>query len=235
MRKYKQWFIGGILIAVGVLMFLNNIGATDISAGTVIRNFWPLALAAWGMTFIAARKSRSDIITGIILVAAGLAVFGNRQEWFNINLSYFWALFWPAVFILAGISFLKGPLTGGKSSLAFMGGLEKTRENWKLENSTWWAVMGGIELDLRKADIEKGRQYSLSFNIMMGGVEIKVPEDVTLYCRGRMILGGMEILEEGTGGIYSSIEAERIAEMKDSAVINISCRVLMGGLEISQP
>ena len=54
------------------------------------------------------------------------------------------------------------------------------------------AVMGGCEIDLRKASIERRDGRVRHSSRMMGGVEIRVPEDWAVENRGLALLGGFE-------------------------------------------
>lgn len=231
MQGKRQWLTGGILIFLGGLMLLNNLGYTNVSIGWLIREFWPVALILWGVSFLLNRKSTGEVVTGFIIIAIGTIVLGNRQEWFDLNISQLWAFFWPTVLILAGISFLRGPRMSGGST-AFMSGIEKTKTRWDLEDANYWAIMGGIELDLNKANMAPGKVYLLSCNALMGGIEIKVPPDVTVYCQGSVTLGGLEMLGEETGGIYATLKADQVSDNPDAPVIRIHSRAIMGGVEI---
>ena len=66
----------------------------------------------------------------------------------------------------------------------------------------------------------------------MGGIEIKLPEDVTAYCQGTVFLGGLEMLKDETGGIYATQKVEQISDNPDAPIIRIHSRVAMGGIEI---
>lgn len=111
-----------------------------------------------------------------------------------------------------------------------MGSLEKYKDSWALEDSSYWAIMGGVELDLRKAEIAD-KEYFITCNAIMGGIEIIVPKDISVKCEGIAILGGVDLLGESTGGIISSLRVEQISQEK-AAIINIYSRALMGGIEI---
>lgn len=232
MHGKRNWLAGGILILLGGVMLMNNLGYINVSIGWLIREFWPVALILWGVSFLMNRKSTGELITGLIIITIGTIILGNRQEWFDLNLSRLWSFFWPAVLILAGISFLRGPRMSGGSSTAFMSGIEKTKTQWDLEDANYWAIMGGISLDLNKANMEPGKVYLLSCNALMGGIEIRVPADVTVYCQGTVTLGGLEMLGEETGGIYATLKADQLSENPDAPVIRIHNRAIMGGVEI---
>jgi hypothetical protein len=54
------------------------------------------------------------------------------------------------------------------------------------------AVMGGCEIDLRRASMPEGQEVMVDVFVMWGGIEIKVPEDWVVVNHGTAILGGFE-------------------------------------------
>ncbi|MDD4331909.1 MAG: LiaF-related protein [Methanosarcinaceae archaeon] len=75
------------------------------------------------------------------------------------------------------------------SSFAILRGLESRKKGWQLEDKSYLALMGGIDLDLTVADIPD-REIYLDLTAIMGGVDIKVPEDLNVLCYGSAFLGG---------------------------------------------
>ncbi|SDY96149.1 LiaI-LiaF-like domain-containing protein [Tindallia californiensis] len=232
MNSKRQWFLGGVFILLGGVLLANNLGYTDISVGWIFRNFWPLLLIYWGASFLMERKGTGGLVTGLLLSGLGIIILGNRQGWFEVDFSIFWTFFWPVVLILIGINFIKGPRMFGTNNMAILSGIEKTKAGWDFEDGTYWAIMGGVELDLNKARLEPKREYHLFCNAFMGGIEITLPEDVTAYCQGTVVLGGLEMLGDETGGIFGTQKVEQISDHPDASIIHIHSRVTMGGIEI---
>ncbi|WP_188064781.1 DUF1707 domain-containing protein [Dietzia sp. ANT_WB102] len=83
-------------------------------------------------------------------------------------------------------------VTGGSgpaTSLAIMGGVERTG-TWTLPAvHTAFALMGGIEIDLRRAALQSQETTIRAFAIM-GGIEIYVPDDVHVEVEGIGLMGG---------------------------------------------
>ena len=227
----SNWLLGAVLILLGGMLLLNNLGITDIDVGYVVSTYWPLLLAFWGLNIIVKERSGGSLLSGGILLAVGLLLQVRNMGLLDFSMADFWKFFWPLILILAGISLLKGPLSGGKNNVAFMGGLEKTKGHWKLENANYWAFMGGVELDLRRAEIEKG-EYLLNCTAIMGGVDIIVPQDLNVICNGTAVLGGVELLGESSGGIIGSASASQEVEGPVRATVKIYGRALMGGIEV---
>lgn len=77
----------------------------------------------------------------------------------------------------------------GYASLAIMGGATRGG-NWTVPKTyTAFAVMGGIELDLREARFAE-REVTIYANTIMGGIGIIVPDDIEVRVGGIGIMGG---------------------------------------------
>lgn len=76
-------------------------------------------------------------------------------------------------------------------SVAVMGGVER-KNRWRVPaRSNVIAVMGGCELDLRRAEIESS-EVEITVAAVMGGVEIIVPEGVPVEVTGIALMGGKD-------------------------------------------
>lgn len=78
---------------------------------------------------------------------------------------------------------------GPGSSLAIMGGVDRTGTWTVPADHTAVAVMGGIALDLRQASLEDHDTTIRAF-ALMGGIEILVPDDLEVEVEGIGLMGG---------------------------------------------
>ena len=74
---------------------------------------------------------------------------------------------------------------------AFMGGCTRANASHDFQGGHLTAVLGGCELDLRRASISKG-QAVIEVSAIMGGIQIKVPTDWYVSLQGTPILGGFD-------------------------------------------
>ena len=79
--------------------------------------------------------------------------------------------------------------------------------------------MGGVELDLSRATIKK--EASINVFVMMGGVEVRVPDNVIVKNRATLFLGGIE-------------DNTRPEEGKNNPILYIDGSIVMGGVEIKR-
>ena len=76
-------------------------------------------------------------------------------------------------------------------TIAIMSGAEK-KGRWRAEGThTAIAIMGGIELDLRKAEIV-GHQLEITAFALWGGIEIIVPEGISVDVSSVPLMGGID-------------------------------------------
>lgn len=219
--------LGIIILAFGVLALLHGLKITDISLGKLIADYWPLLLIAWGAGFLCERTGTGGKVVGSLVFLLGIGFLGNNLGWFTFNV---WQVFWPVLLILLGISFLFGFRNGGsRSNLAIMSGVER-KNIWDLESGSYLAFMGGIDLDLRRANIPE-ETIHLNLNAFMGGINIVVPPDLAVACEGTAMLGGVEFFHKNSGGIISNLH-EQQGDVKGKQVVRISGFAMMGGITV---
>jgi len=228
-----RYVTGLLIIAFGLVALLNNFGLTHISIGFLVNLLWPLLLAIVGIRFIASRQNLAGLVTGAILVGVGVVFLGRNSGLFYIDMRYFWQGFWPIIIIIIGISILSKNSHNDSGHLAIMGSVEKTREAWELKNEEYCAIMGGIELDIRKASFTE-REVTLTLTAVMGGITVILPEDLAVSCAGTAILGGVDLLGKGSGGIIGNTNMA-IGDLNNAAhVLHLNCTCIMGGIEIKR-
>jgi hypothetical protein len=104
------------------------------------------------------------------------------------------------------------------SDLAIMGGVKRTNLSRDFRGGEATAVMGGIEIDLRDAVMDRSEAV-LDVSSVMGGVKIRVPEDWTVVSRVSSIMGGFD------DNTRHPAESEHRLILKGT--------VLMGGLKVT--
>jgi hypothetical protein len=104
-------------------------------------------------------------------------------------------------------------------TVAVMSGVER-KSRWRLPPKTVAiALMGGVELDLRKAEIES-QEVEVTAIAVMGGIEIVVPDGVDVEVTGFAIMGAKE---------------EKVADappLPGAPLIRVRAFALMGSVEV---
>lgn len=186
---------GAIILAVGTIFLFDSLGY--IHARSFFQ-FWPLILIAVGAAKIARHDSR---IWGVALLLFG--VFLQLNE---LGIGHFtWNQFWPMLLIAAGLMAMWGavqarvfiektpgdnsdPRTTLDESTVF-GGVQKRLNSREFRGGRLQAIFGGIEVDLRDADLAE-EEAVIYANAIFGGIEIRVPETWYVAARGQGVFGG---------------------------------------------
>lgn len=187
---------GAVILAIGLIFLLDSFGF--VYARTFLQ-FWPMIIILVGVAKVARRDSR---LWGVLLLLFGLFLQLNE-----LGIGHFsWNQFWPLLLIAAGLMAIWGavrarlitenlpqaegsdPRTTLDESTIF-GGIEKRLNGREFRGGRLQAVFGGIEIDLRDADMAENEAV-LYANALFGGIEIRVPENWFVAARGQGIFGG---------------------------------------------
>jgi predicted membrane protein len=196
MRNKTKIFIGVLLLLVGGLVLLNNVGflsSYGITLSTFWTFFWPALFLGIGITLIFDKNFTAGVIFSII----GLAILTNRLLNWN-----FWSTFWPLILIGIGLSVLlrkdreisvnnasKISQDDKVDDTVIFWGVEKKVTSKDFKGGEINTVFGGYQLDLRESKIAN-EGAELNINCAFGGVEILVPKDCRVVTNGTGILGG---------------------------------------------
>lgn len=242
--------IGLAIVAVGVMLLLNNlVEGIDFNVGQILRVYWPVIplilglswlFSAFGTTAAADGKkfyfSWGQFITSLVTMAVGIMFLGRNMGYFSFNTRLFWNLLWPVILILIGFNLLRGrPFSGGKGGrFTFMGGSNVGgAQPWKLESGSYFALMGGIEMDLTAAVIPEGETL-LDLTAIMGGIDVKIPKDLSVIYDGSVVLGGVTFKDIDDGGIIGGRKVEHNIDESTKSIVRIQARAIMGGIEIKE-
>lgn len=227
-RMSFQIVLGLIVIGLGVIYTLDNLGIVYADNFT---RFWPILLVIYGAVKIGQSEAVPQKLWGAFWVLVGGLWVLDRM---NVIFFSIWDL-WPLVLVVIGAGLIWRPSRGRVTILgvetpgggdisstinavAIMGGFKRKNDSQDFRGGEATAIMGGCEIDLRKASIKEGEAV-LNLFAVMGGIEIWVPEDWKVTLHGTPLLGGFEDKTHPTG-----IESSKHLIVKGYAV--------MGGVEI---
>jgi len=227
-RFSAQFVFGLCIILLGILFTLDNL---DVIDAREYLHFWPAIFVLVGAVKVAQPGGTPGRIFGFGLLLLGSLMILDRLDIIYFN---FWHL-WPIFIILFGYSLVrgaisrrrvmegKGPIPEESNSyirgLAFMGGVVRSSDSQDFRGGELTAVMGGCEIDLRRASMKQSEAYIEIF-AFWGGVEIKVPDDWAVIVQTTPIMGGVE---------DKSVPPKGGASKR----LILTGHVVMGGAEIS--
>lgn len=85
--SYKKVFWGVILILIGVLIILKNVGAIYFSWWSILR-LWPILLVLWGISIIPVRDW-IKLLTSLVVVALSIVLIVNYNRWHHTEFRWF--------------------------------------------------------------------------------------------------------------------------------------------------
>jgi len=198
--------IGTLIIAVGVLLFLDNLGLFHIYN---LWRLWPVVLIALGLSkLFESRGSGGRLWAGMAMAFGVLFLLGNLGVW-----QVRWNLMWPLALVGIGASMLLHALdrkdlpgrmprpegsvnTSAADTLkewATFSGIKRRLDTQNFQGGEMIAVFGGIDVDLRRANVASpGEEVVIDANATFGGIEIRVPDTWQVVMRGMGIFGGYE-------------------------------------------
>jgi predicted membrane protein len=195
-RLTPQLFVGVIVVLVGVLMTLDNLGVLE--AERYFR-FWPAGLIALGLVKVwNSRDGMGGSVGGFMFVVIGTWLLLEQTALVRVS---FWDM-WPALLVFFGLFLVWQGLSGPRrrpatadsnaliSATAILGGVARGNNSTAFRGGELTAMLGGCEIDLRHASIDG--EAVIDVFALWGGIEMRVPEDWTVVSKITPILGGVD-------------------------------------------
>jgi len=220
-------FMPLVIIGVGVLFLLQNLGYLD--ASSILRTWWPSLLIVLGLSMFVNRGAGFFFPSVVLL--CGLAVQLSNLELLPGNV---WSYLWPALIVLLGLSMLFRRTAGGgpcgKDTLDVSGDkLDVTaRFSETVRRVTSGSFSGGnvscmfgdCTVDLTPARMAGGRA-TLRVDVKFGHLRLRVPG----ACR-------VVVKANATAGEIKHLHSQP-AEGTPADVLEVEGDVAFGGLEIT--
>lgn len=190
-RLPSQVLLGGLVVLVGLALLAETTGYVNVDA------FWTFVPSLFVLLGVFA-----IVASGFRNIVGPLIIIGVAGAWQLVALEYLTAdqvfQFWPLLIVLFGVSIILGQYRSRVrsveqsyvSSLGVFGGSEK-RATGVFTGADLTALFGGVELDLRDADIEDGPAH-VSVTALFGGAEIVVPREWNVQMDVLPVFGGAE-------------------------------------------
>jgi hypothetical protein len=199
--------LGLLLIALGLVLTLGQAGLLHLEG---LGRFWPLLFIGIGLVKVRQPLADGQRAVGVALVfAGGLLLLINILSWGRA---------WPLLLVLLGALLLwqalERPLVSELapsespylSELALMGGARRSPRMVEFRGGYITAVLGGVDLDLRKARMGPSPAV-LDVVAFWGGIELKVPAGWNVEGQVMPILGAFE---DKTQALVESSPAPRL-------------------------
>jgi len=189
-RATPRLVVGLFIMTAGIILVLDNLGLVD--SGVFFR-FWPVVLIVIGTLKLLAHEGQQK--GGLFLVVLGTCLLGFTLGYLN------WARLWAVLFIVIGGNIVMralrppsvrpGNASTGIDTLSLLGGSKTVSNSPDFRGGQAMAIMGGCEIDLRRATIAQGEAV-LDVFAFWGGIEVRVPEEWEVVNRVNAFLGGSD-------------------------------------------
>ncbi len=217
-------FFGVTIVALGGILLLRNLEIIKFDSWNVFwGTVWAAGLVLAGLVTIVSSQRLLTRAWGLLLVAAGVSVGLNAYGIIDVSI---WKLFWPVVLITVGLMMVfsigsanrkraeKSGTDDNEKVAIFYGEQSRVRGDYTGGSAT--AIFGGVDLDLRQANIKDGAIIDVF--TFCGGININLPDDVIVKNEVRGVLGGSD------DKTMSKPSAKKTIYLKGECVL--------GGLEI---
>lgn len=211
MKKSKNIIWGAVLVIIGLIVGCNVLGITDINI--FFDGWWTLFIIIPSFIGLITDNEKTSNVIGLII---GGGLFLVCQD--ILNFEIVWKMFIPIILVVIGLSMIFKDTIGGKVAkeikklnaengkkneyCAAFSGENVNFSGQVFEGAEINAIFGGVKLDLRNAVISS--DVVISACALFGGVDILVPENVTVKVKSTSIFGGASDKtkhENGTGPV----------------------------------
>lgn len=202
-RITPRLIVGLTIVALGILWTLDNLNYIDASQYT---RYWPAALILIGVAKLTDTRAAKG--GAIVLMIVGSFLLFLKLTHMHVD---FGDLIPLGIILLGGKLVLdalgrRRPPSAVDDpnavihSFAMMAGIHHQSTSQSFRGGDVNAIMGGVELDLRHAQIADGEEAVIDAFALWGGVEITVPENWRVVGQVMPLLGGFENKTRSTNG-----------------------------------
>jgi hypothetical protein len=234
-RATASLAFGTLALVAGIVLLLDRFGILDASS---VFRFWPVVMIGLGLGLLF-QKPGANVVPGMLLSFLGTLFLIRNIGYADVRIRDLW----PVILILVGATILVNtlrarrtlataphpeagsPNTDVLNDFAMFGGVVKIVQSQNFRGGELFAMFGGIEVNLRKARLAPNQPVILNATAVMGGIELRVPDDWYIVNEGIGILGG-----------YSDsrrfIETEAGIPMDPSRTLIVRGIAVFGGVDI---
>lgn len=199
-------YLSVLFIGAGLLLFLSNLGLFPLHS---FWQLWPLILVAIGAGRWSDSPSSTNRLWSAALIVFGLLFFCVSMGWLHLRAH---GASWPFAILLITFGFLilnprrhlpSTPAAPGDdpskfgpdflTDTAVFGGVKRRVETLNLRGGNLLAVMGSVELDLRRAQlIDPSQPVVVEAICVFGAIKLRIPESWRVSIAGTQIFGAYE-------------------------------------------
>jgi hypothetical protein len=181
--------LGLTIMTAGLLLALDNLGLVD--SGLFFR-YWPLAFVVLGLLKLMAPPGQRQgglfwVLIGVFLLTFTTGYLNFQRLWAGLLVFVGGSIAWRALRPRPP----SAEVGDGVDLLALLGGSKTVNTSLNFQGGQAVAVMGGCDLDLRRATISR-EEAVVDVFAFWGGVVIQVPDDWQVVNQINAFLGGVD-------------------------------------------
>ena len=213
MKRKENLIWGVVFIIIGLIIGLKVLGIINIDI--FFDGWWSLFIII--PSTISIVKNIRDIGAYIWLVI-GVALLLSAQE--ILDMEIVGKLIFPAVLVAIGIGmiFKDSKLEKEKENEEYYATFSGEKLNFEgdtFNGASLNAIFGGIDLNLKKADIKN--ETNINTTSVFGGINIFVPDNVNVEIKSTSLFGGV---------------TNKVENKENQPTIKIRAFCLFGGVEV---
>jgi predicted membrane protein len=221
LRITPRLIVGFFILALGALWTLDNL---DLIESEPFTRWWPLVLILIGAVQLLNPRARK--IWPFVLILVGVLFLLDEFRYVDFDLGDLFPLLiavvgakliWDAVRRRPAVPPSTDDPDATIHAFAMMAGVKRQSTSHDFRGGSANAFMGGVELDLRNAQVKDGQVLIDAF-AMWGGVDIFVPSNWRVVGDVLPIMGGFEDNTKPTG--------------EGGPILNVRGTAIMGAIEV---
>lgn len=223
MNKISKYIWGIVLIIIGIIIGINSLGIASINI--FFKGWWTLFIIVPCFIGLFDRKEFSGNAIGLVI---GIALLLGVRD--IVRFDIIAKLIIPFILVAIGLSIvfsekIKSGVTEKvksvrtndlESIVATFASQNVNKSNEEFKGANLDSVFGGIDLDLRGANLDN--ETVIKASAIFGGIDIMLPQDVNVKVKSTPIFGG--------------VSNKVINKNENQKVIYIEALCLFGGIEI---
>ncbi len=204
----SSFFWGILLILLGILFILQNMGHLDV--GDILSKYWPLILIAIGIKIILdQRKFHKSTSTSHHQFDATDAGTPPGAE-------------------SAGSNIQSSGTISSRSNL--FGDVKLKFDDQTINKFSVNNLFGDIDLDYGKAKFKDASNLHISG--VFGDVDICLPQNISVEVRASCIAGDLRIFEERQDGLFKNIHYSSPTSKEDHPIVHINISIVFGDIRV---
>ena len=197
-RPVGRLILGITVMVLGPALALDNFGLFQVRH---IFRLWPVILIVIGLTRLQQSLRHGGRPEGyaLTLIGVGLLLMNFGLLGFRQALAFFLLTVGGVIVFRAwrganqpGADAASLEASQRMDAFALLGGVHRVSRATDFRGGSASAALGGCDIDLREASMPEGTSAVLDTLAIMGGIEVRVPEDWSVETRGMAVLGGFE-------------------------------------------